>query len=352
MRIRLEPEDDLLHPVEEAPNYNESRYYNVFDAGTGLGGWVRMGNRPNEGYAEMTVCLYLPARPDHPDEQRRPRVAFMFKRPRIEGNDAHDAGGLRFEVVEPFVEHRVTYDGRVCVLADPRQMAEPREAFAHNLHEACTIDLTLRAVGRPWGGEPEWEEGDERPDLDPERSFARGHTEQHMAITGTVTVGDETFTLTEGLGLRDHSWGPRWWQAIWWYRWLTANLGADLGFAVTLAGQQDDPDARHVRGFLYDVDRYGDNRWVPIRGLDLVSDYDDEWFPRTVRATVTTDDHTYEVVGDVWSTIPLRNRRDGMVTRITEGMTRWRCEGRTGAGLSEYLDQVVDGVPVGTTLGR
>ena len=62
MRMRLDPDDDLLHPLEEASNFNESRYYNFFDAAAGLGGWVRMGNRPNEGYAEMTVCLYLPGR--------------------------------------------------------------------------------------------------------------------------------------------------------------------------------------------------------------------------------------------------------------------------------------------------
>jgi hypothetical protein len=32
-------------------------------------------------------------------------------------------------------------------------------------------------------------------------------------------------------------------------------------------------------------------------------------------------------------------------------MTTWRCGGLTGAGLSEYLDQVIDGVPVGTGVG-
>jgi hypothetical protein len=57
------------------------------------------------------------------------------------------------------------------------------------------------------------------------------------------------------------------------------------------------------------------------------------------------------VEGAVWSTIPLRNRREDMVTRITEGMTTWRCGDLTGAGLSEYLDQVIDGVPVGTGVG-
>ncbi len=36
------------------------------------------------------------------------------------------------------------------------------------------------------------------------------------------------------------------------------------------------------------------------------------------------------------------------VTRISEGMTRWTmADGRVGYGLSEYLDQIVDGQPVG-----
>ena len=48
MRIRLEPEDDYMHPREEASNFNESAYYNFYDRGCGLGGWVRLGNRPNE----------------------------------------------------------------------------------------------------------------------------------------------------------------------------------------------------------------------------------------------------------------------------------------------------------------
>ena len=93
--MRLEPEDDLFHAPDDDQNYNESRYYNFLAApsevGTsGFGGWVRMGNRPNEHYAEMTVCLYLPDG----------RVGFMFKRPHIEGHVAHDAGGLKFDVVD------------------------------------------------------------------------------------------------------------------------------------------------------------------------------------------------------------------------------------------------------------
>ena len=338
MRVRLEPEDDYLHPADDDRNFNESRYYNFFDRGPGVGGWVRMGNRPNEGYAEMTVCLYLPDG----------RVGFMFKRPHIEGHQAHDAGGLRFEVVAPYEEHRVTYEGDVCVLANPRDMADPGPAFAGNPHEPGTIELRVVAAARPSGGEPEWEEG-ETPPPGAVTEFARGHTEQQMAITGSVTVGEERFDLAAGLGLRDHSWGPRIWQSIWWYRWITASFDG-LGFGCTLRGERDE-ERRNVNGFVYDLARYGDTRVVPVRDLALTSDYDDERFVVRNDVVVTTDDHVYELHGDVWSSIPLRNRRDGKVTRLTEGMTRWSCGELRGAGLSEYLDQIVDGVPVGIAAG-
>ena len=44
------------------------------------------------------------------------------------------------------------------------------------------------------------------------------------------------------------------------------------------------------------------------------------------------------VVGDA--------RDSELLTRITEGMTEYRCDGKVGYGLSEYLDQIVDGKPV------
>jgi hypothetical protein len=339
MRIRREPEDDYLHPADADPNFNESRYYNFFDRGTGLGGWMRMGNRPNEAHAEMTVCLYLPDG----------RVGFIFKRPRIEGHLAHDAGGLRFEVVAPYEEHRVSYDGSVCVLANPRDMADPSSAFARNPYEPCAVDLRLTAAALPSGGEPEWDV-DEEPAPGSSHQFARGHTEQQMAITGVVQVGAQRFDVTGGLGLRDHSWGPRVWQSIWWYRWITASFGP-VGIGCTIRGERG-VDRPNVSGHVHDLARHGDARPVPVREMELTSDYDDEGFPTANRVVVTTDDHVYELRGEIWSSIPLRNRREGQVTRLTENMTRWSCGDLVGAGLSEYLDQVVDDLPVGIAAGH
>ena len=56
-----------MHELGPESNFNESMYINCFDPDQQVGGWFRIGNRANEGYAEMTVCLYLP-----PAERRRP----------------------------------------------------------------------------------------------------------------------------------------------------------------------------------------------------------------------------------------------------------------------------------------
>ena len=80
----------------------------------------------------------------------------------------------------------------------------------------------------------------------------------------------------------------------------------------------------------------------------------DDTYHRELRATATTSKDRYEITGRVLNLIPLRNRRatsDGeqLVTRISEGLTEWSCNGRVGHGLSEYLDQMIDGRPVGAT---
>src|SRR6266508_1182361 len=101
MTVRLEPQDEYMHELGPEPNFNESMYFNVFDSDNRVGGFFRLGNRANEGTGEMTGCVYLPDG----------RVAFMFKRPDVHTNDAFDAAGMRFDVIEPFAQLKVAYDG-------------------------------------------------------------------------------------------------------------------------------------------------------------------------------------------------------------------------------------------------
>jgi len=324
--IRLDADDDYTHAPGPEPNFNESMYFNMYDPARRVGGFFRVGNRVNEGYAEVTVCLYLPDG----------RVAFTYGRPKIATNDAFDAAGVRFEVVRPMEELRVSHQGPLTLLEDPLAMADPRRAFTENPTAPCRVDLTYLASAPPFGGEPAVSH--ERPG----EEFARAHYEQLVQASGTIVVGEERWDVT-GYGLRDHSWGARSWQAPWYYRWLVGN-GPDFGFMGSRIARRDGVGTRG--GFVWD----GGTLHLCDRCQVSTTWTWPDHYHRTVEVRLGARDGEREwtMRGEVLNLIPLRNRREGLVTRISEGLTEWTlADGRVAHGLSEYLDQIVDGQPVG-----
>ena len=211
-------------------------------------------------------------------------------------------------------------------------MADPGTAFKNNPHEQCTIDLRLTAASEPSGGEPIYDEGEEPPP-GVAHSFAKGHTEQQMAITGRASsVNGQRFDLDRAFGLRDHSWGPAR---------VAEHLVVPLGHRqlrrptsasrARSRGHEDDPDLRNVNGWVFDLDRYGDGRVV--QGARHAAHL--RLRRRVVRAPQRRRHHhrrppRTSCTARCASSIPLRNRRDGMVTRLTEGITRWTCGDRDG----------------------
>ncbi len=336
VKIRLDPEDEYMHALESASNFNESMYFNAYDPKQNVGGFLRLGNRANEGHAELTTCLYLPDG----------RVAFVYKRPEIENNDAFDAGGTKFEVIEPFTTLRTSYTGKICILDEPLQMANPREAFTNNPWEECEVDWMHTGVSPMYGGEPVNDDGSPLSQ-DHSGGFARGHYEQHMKVHGTIRVGSDAWEI-DGFGLRDHSWGPRFWSAPWYYRWLTANFDDQNGFVVSVITGRD--GSKRMGGMILK-----DGSYEHINNATVSTDWiGDDSYHTSLRATATTSKGTYNITGKVINLIPLRNRRttpDGeqLMTRISEGMTEWTADfvDHPGYGLSEYLDQIIDGQPVG-----
>jgi hypothetical protein len=316
----LVPEDDYMHPLGPEPNFNESMYFNFFDRERKVGGFVRIGNRANEGRAEMTVTVYLPDG----------RVLFTFKRPQIENNDAFDCGGLRFEVIEPTQTLRTVYEGNVLELADPRQMSDPRKAFAESPKRRLSLDLQHDAVGPMYGGTADRQETERSA----EQQFAKAHYEQHMAVGGTLRVDDEEIAI-DGFGLRDHSWGPRYWQAIHSYEWLTLNFGPDFGAMVSVIRRSEDDEK--VAGVVVRGDEIDG-----IASAKVTAEFEKNGlYHKSVTAQIETRGGEHlTITGDVKGFIPLRNRREGMVTHIGEGMTEWRAGDRVGYGLSEFLRQV------------
>jgi hypothetical protein len=124
-------------------------------------------------------------------------------------------------------------------------------------------------------------------------------------------------------------------------------MSFDRDFAMMVSIVAGDKGEPHVGGMVL-----RDGAYQPIVRASIDTDWDESWYQTSMRIRAATADREYAIEGTVRSLIPLRNRRtspEGEVlhTRITEGMTEFRCDGKVGFGMSEYLDQIVDGRPVG-----
>ena len=225
------------------------------------------------------------------------------------------------------------------MLDDPLQMADPKKAFTENPYAECEVRIEYTGVSDMFGGEPD------EPHEKPGEEFAKGHYEQLIAGKGSIRVGDEEWEV-DGFGLRDHSWGPRYWQAPWYYRWLTANFGPDFGFMGSRVARRDGDGTRG--GFVWEDGKLhlcrdfeishrvagrrhlppGDLRHAALRRQGV------EGHRQGARPHPAAQPPPRPDTGDM------------LVTRISEGMTEWTLDdGRTGYGLSEYLDQIIDGAP-------
>ena len=331
--FRLGPEDERPHKADASPNFNESVYMNAFDPARRMGGWMRLGNRVNEGHAELSVCFYLPDG----------RIACQFKRPAIAVNDRFEAGGLKVDVVEPFTHLTMRYEGEVMLLADAALLRNPEAAFKMAPRAEAEIVWDQRAASPLHGGEP--------LSADQEtmygRDFSLGHFNQHTRVTGEIRIGDQRWPV-EGQGWRDHSWGPRYWTAIWAYRLFIANF-AD-GRALMLLKISDKSGRARRLGVLL-----VDGAYEEVIDLDVITTrWTADLDPAEMLIGVRTGKRAAQISGKVITMAPLRNRRKAgeevLISRIAEGFTEFSWDGVQGFGMSEYIERLEDGRPVGYPL--
>jgi hypothetical protein len=328
----MRPQDEMTHTPDASVNFNESVYTNGFDTASPVGGWMRLGNRVNEGYAELSVCLYLPDG----------RIACQFQRPDITSNDRFDAGGLSYAVIEPLKKVSMTFDGEMLIVDHPDALRDPKTLFANGAKVPGHVHWVHEAESPVHGGEP----ANEAVPTMYGRDFSRGHFNQHGRVRGEIRVGGDTFPIN-GRGWRDHSWGPRYWQAIYFYRLFIANFPNGDGFMLLKITDQNGVPRRV--GVLLVGGQYEE-----ILDMDLSTQWSDQKDPRRVDIGVRTANRKAIIAGEIVTLAPLRNRRKSngvtLESRIAEGFTRFTWDGRHGYGMTEYIERIEDGKLVGYPL--
>ena len=211
------------------------------------------------------------------------------------------AGGLEIEVVEPFEHLTVTYEGEVCLLDDPGQMADPRKAFTDEPVGAVRgRPRRTRRVARCTAARRTTTTA-AQIEVDAEKSFAKAHYEQHTAVIGTITVGDEMIDARRARVARQVV-GP--------------SLLAGPALVPLAADDRSAPDFAMMLSII-DVDgsrrRSGmvleDGDYAPIRDCRDRVGLGRRRLPDRDALLGRDRRHEYEVTGEVISLIPLRNRR-------------------------------------------
>lgn len=331
MGIALGADDEATHEPGDQINWNESRYIDFWDPAARAGGWFRIGNRPNAGYAEMSACAFLPDG----------RSAFAFARAPIGGN-VSTAGGLSWEVVEPWRTTRVTYAGEMSLFDVPWVLTDPKRAFATAPTSPASIELTCTTEGL---GATMGQDQDQHRMI-----FLPGQADfhyQHMThVTGTVRIGDDVVAV-DGRGGKDHSWGPRNWHAKIYLRWITCCIDDDNGFMLVRAVG---PTTETRSGFLW-----AEREFRVVDGFEMVNHYAGAPHHQLERAEVTVHAgaHSWTATGMPQHHLPLRHRQANdagveATLRIVKQPTEWMlADGRRATGHLEYHDLIEGGVPVG-----
>ena len=135
--------------------------------------------------------------------------------------------------------------------------------------------------------------------------------------------------------MRDHSWGVRDWQRVPWWRWFGMVVDPDNYLMLNNVGRSDGSET--AGGFMM-----RDGEIAAIASCETTSELDPELGCQRSFVARATDALGRETVleGRAVEVAPLRQRRDGRLTHINEGLTEYRWEGHSGTGISEYLVQV------------
>jgi hypothetical protein len=297
---------EAWQPAGSEEQWSDSFYFGGGD-GRGLAFYSRVGRRPNEHLTEGALGIWLPGR------------GFLLSFARGGLTDAIEAGPVRYECALPLRLWELRFEGAGRLFERAEHVATRRDSFEN---VELRADLRFTAWHDPLSFRSGLTDG-----------VASRHYEQPGSVAGTIEAGGRRHPLA-GQGMRDHSWGVRDWQAVPYWRWFGMISDPDNFLVLNNVGTADGREV--AGGFLM-----RDGVLAPIESCDTDSELDPELGCQRafVARARDADGRSTTLAGRAIEVAPLRQRRDGRLTHVNEGLTEYEWEGRRGTGISEYLVQ-------------
>lgn len=341
----LERTDEHWHEPTDHAHWNESFYFNFFDAEKGWACAVRIGATPNAREQDGFICLYLPDQ----------TTGFVRTTQQLGDRTEIVAGELEFRCRTPFEAWEVRYDGPIHHFVEAASDNDVRRTL---LSEGPTKRLRLNLEFQ--AGHPPVDYDKRRVVMRPLADLFRGlggghrfrklrnafrtlralpsmmgahHYEHSGVIHGTVSVDGETVAL-EGVGQRDHSWGVRDMRAPANWRWMSCQFGDDLSFNAT---QVDVLGLRVQGGFvLHD----GITEVLESWHYDATRGSSRFWPDEVQLVLRTMSGVEFVVAAKVTTPLPVVAETEDDPVLVTAARARYRWGERTADGMVEFMEQL------------
>lgn len=290
--------------------WSDSFYFGGGD-GRGLAFYSRVGRRPNEGVTEGALGIWLPGQ------------GFLLSFARgPEYSERIGTGPVSFECSLPFALWQIAFSGGGRLYERAEDVGLRRDRFRE-----VPVEAQLRFTA--WSEPLSFKSG-------LTAVVAAEHYEQPGSMAGTIVVDGRRHGLA-GAGLRDHSWGVRDWQAVPYWRWFGMVVDPDTFLVVNNVGTADGGET--AGGYLM-----RDGVLAPIVECRTQSELDPQLgCQRSFEAHAADGNGRRTVLsGQALEVAPLRQRRDGRLTQVNEGLTEYHWDGRRAVGISEYLTQTAE----------
>jgi hypothetical protein len=304
--MTLTAADEGTHEPADDETWNESWYFDFASRDGALGGYVRVGFHPNLGEGEIWywACVVGEGRPlvtviDHAVPPPKP-------------------GSLELRGEGLWADHNVEQPFDHFTLGC--------EAFALALDDPAEVYGPMRGDRVPFGLDLEW---DTDGGVYPYPGVTR--YEVPCLVHGVILVGDERIDF-DGIGQRDHSWGPRdWWTPRW--VWTSGALDDGTRFHGTTLWIGEDQVPYHP-GYVTAGGVAPDEGQVSRTSAESV--LGEHGFAR--RATVAVGDLELDLEPVAWSPV-LLTAPGGRTSRFPRALCRFRETGgarRPGVGWTEW----------------